>query len=1599
MKNNILKKLLIVSIIFMILATDFYVLGAGIKSYAATADNETNNKNIEFSAYFKNENNEHVDKISQSIKNTSIKLYAGIKVKNDGYFNGSIQISDSNFKVKNNILSKYVEKIEENKISLNQINAGESVEIELEVEPIILDTLSPEMLSAESSLTLSGTYMETTYKGLDINATRKVSLNLVIDENAKSSLSTEIITNKVLALNGENKRIIQLLIKSGLEDNQYPIKNTAISINIPQFSGKNPTDINVFALETKATNGKDDSIITDWKNENNVLTINLENALDENKQIKWSKTGEDQLVVTFVYDEDVDAKKVEIETNSEISIYNTENKYTAKYKTGIENTELNGIASAEIKSNNTEIYKGQLYANTRNTEKIEIPYSTTTTVENKSVGIVDQISVLEDKDIYVTESSTLATDSKIKSTEINKDKMIELLGEDGTIIVKNEENEIIINNDSQADENGNIIINHGNGTNSVNIILSKPIKAGKIEIKNNKVIVGDKYTSNQLKTINGIKTKDTIIATSGNTKVMENTTEITTELKETMTKAELIVDKDTLSTITTNNDITLGVKLLTANTKYDLYKNPTITIKLPDSIENMKINSFDKLYGENFEITKAVYNKANKTIEIALSGEQLEYTEEATQLYLQLNVTITLNKQQPSKTDEITMTYTNEKAIQYEGEESFGIATKEINISSPSGLVLMNNATSYDITGIKGITDDSQTINIQKTDAGKTINFQIGLINNVGEDISNVNILGKLPTDIKTEKTELTTTLKAISGSGEIYYSENANATADLTKIENGWTSNLNNLTNPRIYLIKIGTLENGTNYFANYTIQLPNEIESNLSTYENFIATYNTSARSINKETSTSLELNTPKEIIMNSTLSAKVGNDTINNGDTVKAGEVVNYTLSITNNGVQDLSNVTAKVTIPSGTVLFEDDQENSSATQISKTIDTLKSGETKNIAYSLKVKEDVENNVQVSSKASVSCENKTIESNEVNFKTEQIKVKVSIKQNITGGEVIFVKGTTVDYIINIENRTNSDIKNLKVKIQNDSQIKTKYIMTEGVYITDIPETYVIENLPANSSTYLIIGEQILADSGNYELSVSVNNSNNETYRSNTISQNLKTVDVKLAMSSSYENKNVEEGQTIPYEIILENTGSALATATFKMDIPNGLTVQELYVNGVLKYQTTDKSQKETYVEKINVNEMVSLDIGKKKTILVNAIADELAESEATKTVITTSQVLINGEEKDSKTITTNIIKSINGGNDDNNNGEIITGNIINGIVWLDQNVNGERETTETIISNIKVRLYDVNANEYAKTKSGKIIEATTSENGIYTLSGIEDGQYIVLFEYDTEKYEPTTYNKENVDSALISKVIAKELTIDGTTKTYGVTDTITVNGNISNINMGLKDIKIFDLQLNKYISRIAVQTKKGTKSYDYNDATYAKVEINSKQLKNALVVLEYTIRVKNAGEVAGYVKNIVDYIPEGLTFSSELNSDWYLADGQLYNKSLANEKINPGESREVKVILTKTMTEDNTGLVNNRAELYETYNEYGLKDINSTENNQVKGENDYGIADVTISIATGGRTMLYTILILINTLLISVAIYLVIKNSKRSIKWGRR
>ena len=152
MEKKLLKKIIALLMIITIMATDFFVLGSNLISYAATLDGSTNNDNIEFSVYFKNENGTRVDNINESIKKEDLKLYAEIKVKNEGYFNGSIELQESNFKIKNNILSSDISNIEENKVNLKQINAGATVEIELDIEPVISETIKADELSMNSTI-------------------------------------------------------------------------------------------------------------------------------------------------------------------------------------------------------------------------------------------------------------------------------------------------------------------------------------------------------------------------------------------------------------------------------------------------------------------------------------------------------------------------------------------------------------------------------------------------------------------------------------------------------------------------------------------------------------------------------------------------------------------------------------------------------------------------------------------------------------------------------------------------------------------------------------------------------------------------------------------------------------------------------------------------------------------------------------------------------------------------------------------------------------------------------------------------------------------------------------------------------------------------------------------------------------------------------------------------------------------------------------------------------------------------------------------------------------------------------------------------------
>ena len=161
----------------------------------------------------------------------------------------------------------------------------------------------------------------------------------------------------------------------------------------------------------------------------------------------------------------------------------------------------------------------------------------------------------------------------------------------------------------------------------------------------------------------------------------------------------------------------------------------------------------------------------------------------------------------------------------------------------------------------------------------------------------------------------------------------------------------------------------------------------------------------------------------------------------------------------------------------------------------------------------------------------------------------------------------------------------------------------------------------------------------------------------------------------------------------------------------------------------------------------------------------------------------------------------------------------------------------------------------------------------------------------------------------------------------------------------------------------SKIILQNSSGTTVREYQDETMAKAEIDAKRVNGTTAIIEFQIKVTNVGDVTGYARRIVDYMPSDLTFNSEMNKDWYQAENGIYTSVLSNEPIAPGETKTVTLTLVKSMTEDNTGRINNRAEIVEDYNDLGLTDINSTPGNQESGENDLGSADVILSIRTGG------------------------------------
>ena len=199
-------------------------------------------------------------------------------------------------------------------------------------------------------------------------------------------------------------------------------------------------------------------------------------------------------------------------------------------------------------------------------------------------------------------------------------------------------------------------------------------------------------------------------------------------------------------------------------------------------------------------------------------------------------------------------------------------------------------------------------------------------------------------------------------------------------------------------------------------------------------------------------------------------------------------------------------------------------------------------------------------------------------------------------------------------------------------------------------------------------------------------------------------------------------------------------------------------------------------------------------------------------------------------------------------------------------------------------------------------------------------------------------------------------------------------------------------FDLALRKWTTQAIVIengkqtiTETGNKAEDTQKGI-VKVELNNKRINDVIVKFRYSIRITNEGKIAGYAKEITDYVPQGLKFVAEDNEGWTdKGNNVITTRLLENTLLQPGESAEVTVVLTWINGGDNLGLKTNIAEISEDYNEKGIPDIDSKPNNQVPGEDDIDNAPVLLSILTG-KIKLYATLGLIILVTIGSGVVLI-------------
>lgn len=1557
-------------------------MGSGLISYAADEQNQ-----ITFNAQIQDSERKEVKEADIT---SELNLHLSIAVKEGNLKNVNLDLSNCNFKLKD-------------ESGIDQINAGETKELYFKIVARNDDQFKLDLLNMESKIKLTGTYSNDN-KTEEVNKEETVSVKWnaqelynMDDETGKETkvLENEIITNKTYTIDGKEKRVVQVKIKSGIKDNIYPIEKTQITAN-PLESGKmeegkfvaenelEAEKVEVAAYSTKATNGKDGSInfgtveenkLGSWQydSESGKITITVNNSKDENNCVAWAKNAVDEFVVTYIYNEEsvknVDMIETTVESN--LKLYVDENGLN-KTSSRSTNDEKHMLLELDIQApkslSKRNIQKGESFA-----EAWTLNISNTQIGENILAGSeLDKLNIADSKDIKPV--------TYYNATYINKDEFIDILGEDGTIDLINIETKKQIGTitiDSVAPNNETLLTEeYPEDVSLIGIQISKPIKAGKLRIASRKTLnisSVEEYVSKIDKidslTINAIAG----IPKAGEENFIYLTKTISKQISLVSPKsnAELGInlgkDKETLP-VGEENKVDFTVTLHTSKETDKLFNNPTVQIELPEQVKEASIveNTEGISNANGLELNGITIN--NNIIEVKLTGNQGEYVD-----YNGQDTTITFSANlktpelQPTTTGDIKLTVVN-------GEEKIE-DSKQVKFSAEKGIILANSISNYngEEPEILAIKENSKT-GLLSEEKSAIAQVKGTIINNTEKDIENVVVEG----NFAGEGSTITPILKeqiAVENATVEYSVDGQTFEAYNPEKANEYKS----------YKITFTKLTDKTVTTFTYKIEIPENLGANKS----MNSTYDIKIEG-KKQEAASITLETPQKIEIE--VSAKAISDT------VYEEQEVTFTVDVTNKSNVTAKNVSIEASLPEELELVS--KPENFDIEAGKTI-------TKTITAKVKAlpEETKQKDITTTIKAIPNGKEDQAKTVEVKNVVKQANLKIEVNSYIEDSEEKKAEvGDIIQYEITLKNASESEMKNIEIinKIPKETKLVEGYMLILDEELDEYVEDKNISKKDLGNNIY---SWSILELKGKEEKTLIVrveleslteNKIKNEIaikceqefgkdnqYIIQVLNEVKAPAKVTATMSSPTENAEVKENDEIIYNILIKNEGESLANINIEDILPEGLSVEKA------EYKIGDEKSEEIEYNPGTVN-LYEITLKQNEELNIKIICT--VTDKVTKEKISNSATI---SMKGSKDIKTNEVMhrvkvnpeipdkpGIDEPGTDKPDTPTDKTYSISGTAWLDENEDGIKDEKEKLLKGILVKIKQINKDnvaEYLKGEDGKEITAITDNDGKYEFKELKAGKYIIEFEYNTKTYKLTPVtNKDSVPTA--------PTTSEGTTVK---TDTLNVtNENIENINIGLVLNSKFDLELNKYITKVTVQNNSGTTEYNYKNEQLAKVEIKAKQMASSTVLVEYQIEVKNNGAVPGTATVIADYLPKGLKFNSEMNTNWYQGtDGNLYTEELKDIMLEPGESKQVKLVLTKAMTSNSTGTFTNAAEIYEDKNDFGLVDTNSTPANKEQKENDYSTAELIISTATGSP-MMYIGIIITSMLILGGGIYLINK-----------